>query len=195
VSAVTTTARAQELAQSLLDRALPRRWAHTQGVGRQAASLAPILGDEAELLAASGWLHDIGYSPPLAKTGFHPLDGARYLRDVEHADDRICRLVAHHTCAVIEAEERGLLAELSAEFAPVEDGDLTDALIYSDMTTDPDGKVTTARDRLAEILKRYGPEDVVTRSITRATPELIAAVRRVEERLLGANASPGAVER
>ena len=58
-------------------------------------------------------------------------------------------------------------------------------MIYSDMTTDPDGKVTTARDRLAEILKRYGPEDVVTRSITRATPELIAAVRRVEERLVG----------
>jgi integrase len=26
-------------------------------------------------------LHDIGYSPELADTGFHPLDGARYLRD------------------------------------------------------------------------------------------------------------------
>jgi hypothetical protein len=26
-------------------------------------------------------LHDIGYSPELADMGFHPLDGARYLRD------------------------------------------------------------------------------------------------------------------
>jgi hypothetical protein len=29
--------------------------------------------------------------------------GARYLRDVERADERLCRLVAHHSCAAIEA--------------------------------------------------------------------------------------------
>jgi len=36
------------------------------------------------------------------------LDGARYLRDVQHADALLCRLVAHHSCAIIEAGERGL---------------------------------------------------------------------------------------
>jgi HD superfamily phosphodiesterase len=39
-----------------------------------------------DLLEAAAWLHDIGYSPEIAVSGFHPLDGARYLRDVANAD-------------------------------------------------------------------------------------------------------------
>ncbi|KWW98982.1 hypothetical protein LI90_612 [Carbonactinospora thermoautotrophica] len=38
--------------------------------------------------------NDIGYSPELVATGFHPLDGARYLR-AAHVDEH--RLVAHHS--------------------------------------------------------------------------------------------------
>jgi hypothetical protein len=53
-------------------------------------------------------LHDIGYAPGLAVTGLHAQDGARYLRDAQHADAMLCRLVAHHTCASVEAGERGL---------------------------------------------------------------------------------------
>ena len=44
------------------------------------------------------------------------LDGARYLRDDEHADTMLCRLVAHHSCAIIAADERGLAGILSYEF-------------------------------------------------------------------------------
>jgi hypothetical protein len=36
------------------------------------------------------------------------LDGARYLRDDQHADTMLCRLVAHHSHAIVEAGERGL---------------------------------------------------------------------------------------
>src|SRR3984957_12257912 len=107
---------AAELARKLLEVPLPRRWAHVQGVAAQARSLAPILGADAELLEAAAWLHDIGYSPELADTSFHPLDGARYLRDVQDADPMLCRLVANHSCAIIEAEERGLAEALSSEF-------------------------------------------------------------------------------
>jgi hypothetical protein len=32
-----------------------------------------------EVLVAAAWVHDIGYAPELLATGFHPLDGARYL--------------------------------------------------------------------------------------------------------------------
>src|SRR6202047_674161 len=99
---------ASEIARKLLEAPLPRRWAHTQGVARQARSLGPILGDDADLLEAAAWLHDIGYSPELADTGFHPLDGARYLRDVQHAAPALYRLVANHSCAILEADERGL---------------------------------------------------------------------------------------
>jgi len=173
---------ATELARKLLEVPLPRRWAHVQGVAAQARSLAPILGDDADLLEAAAWLHDIGYSPDLVDTGFHPLDGARYLRDVEHTDLVLCRLVANHSCAIIEAEERGLANELSTEF-PAPAPMLNDALAYCDMTTTPTGEVVDVHERLAEIVERYGPHDVVTRFIRKAEPQLVSSVVRTDQRL------------
>ena len=173
---------AAELARNLLEVPLPRRWAHVQGVAAQARSLAPILGEDADLLEAAAWLHDIGYSPDLADTGFHPLDGARYLRDVEHADRRLCGLVANHSCAILEAYERGLADVLSSDF-PSPDPKLNDALAYCDMTTTPTGDVVSVHDRLSEIVERYGPHDVVTRFIRRAEPELVSCVVRTDQRL------------
>src|SRR5256885_15638997 len=90
---------AQQLARTLLQEPLPRRWAHVQGVATRARSLAPVLGPDADLLEAAAWLHDVGYAPDLAVTGLHQLDGARYLRDTQHAGSMLCRLVAHPSCA------------------------------------------------------------------------------------------------
>ena len=157
---------------------MPRRWAHTQGVAGRARTLAPILGDAADQIESAAWLHDVGYSPVLAATGFHPLDGARYLRDAEEADEDLCRLVANHSCAIIEARQRGFADELANEFSRV-DPALEDALTYCDMTTAPDGVPVCVQYRLSEIVRRYGPFDVVTRFITKAKPYLIASVGRV----------------
>ncbi|MFG6301558.1 HD domain-containing protein [Streptomyces rochei] len=173
---------AYSLSEAMLSEPLPRRWAHSLGVAKRARSLSSILGDDAELLEAAAVLHDVGYSPAIAITGFHPLDGARFLRDQESADERVVRLVAHHSCAVLEAEERGLRKELETEFQ-VERPVLVDALIYCDMTTTPDGTRTTPTERLDEIVKRYGPETIVGRFIQRAAPEIHAAAGRVEERV------------
>lgn len=123
-----------------------------------------------------------GTHAAIATTGFHPLDGARFLRDQERADERVVRLVAHHSCALLEAEERGLRHELESEFE-LERPDLVDALLYCDMTTTPDGTQTTPTERLNEIVQRYGPDTIVGRFIQRADPEIHAAAKRVEERL------------
>jgi len=40
-----------------------------------------VLGLDDTLVCAD-WLHDIGYAPALVATGFHPLDGARFLESV-----------------------------------------------------------------------------------------------------------------
>ncbi|GAB2450834.1 HDIG domain-containing protein [Streptosporangium sandarakinum] len=184
---------ARDLAETLLCKPLPRRWAHTQGVAARAESLAPILGEEADLLTAAAWLHDIGYAPDLVDTGFHPLDGARYLRDVHQADARLCRLVAHHSCAVYEATERGLLDALNAEFG-LERPELVTALTYADMTTSPDGLPLDVADRLAEIHSRYGPEHLVSRSISNATPCITSAVRAVQEALADVRRRPAVEE-
>jgi HD superfamily phosphodiesterase len=174
---------AEELTRKHLEVPLPRRWAHVQGVAARARTLAPILGEDADLLKAAAWLHDIGYSPELVETGFHPLDGARYLRDVHFANPILCSLVAHHSCAVIEAEERGLARELCREF-PSASIVLDDALAYCDMTTDPSGNAVSVHGRLAEIRERYGPDSIVTRFTHNAEPCLVASVERTGSRLI-----------
>jgi predicted hydrolase (HD superfamily) len=175
---------AEDLARALLEKPLPHRWAHSRSVAATARALAPILGRHADTVTAAAWLHDIGYAPALHDCGFHPLDGARYLRDVERADPLLCRLVAHHSCARIEAAERRLADDLFREFRPAARG-LSDALIYCDMTTGPQGQPMTVEERFAEIRHRYGPDHVVTRALERSAPELAAAAARITRRLTG----------
>jgi hypothetical protein len=120
------------------------------------------------LPVAAAWLHDIGYAPALATTGLHPLDGARHLEALG-VDRRLCCLVAHHSGATFEAEERGYAAELAAfeqEHSPV-----MDALVYSDMTTGPAGERLAFEARIAEILEGYRRAIQYTaRSAARAPP-------------------------
>lgn len=169
---------AREIARGLLERELPRRWAHTKGVAAQARSLAGVLGDETDLIEVAAWLHDIGYAPAVALTGFHSLDGARYLRGLPEVPQIVCQLVAHHTGAAIEAEERGLPG-VADEFG-TPPAELLDALTYCDLSTAVDGVPTNVDDRIAEILVRYPTDHVVHRSIRRSAPLLRCATRNVE---------------
>lgn len=139
-----------------------------------------MFGADGEVLISAAVLHDIGYAPDLLETGFHPIDGARYLRSVE-APDRLVNLVAHHSCAVVEAGLRGLADEL-AEFTD-ERSALRDALWWADLTTTPDGELTTIEQRTGEITERYRSDHVVSRFVRQAWPELLGAVRRTESRL------------
>ena len=108
-------------------------------------------------------------------TGLHALDGARYLRDAHQADALLCRLVAHHSYAIVEAEERGIADILGLEFEPAP-YELSSVLTCCDMTTSPDGELVTVERRLAEIHRRYGPEHLVGRSIQRATPMILCGI-------------------
>lgn len=119
-------------AQHLLAKDLPDRWAHSLAVARKAAIVRPILGRDTDILVMAALLHDIGYSPRVAQTGFHPLDGALFLQR-KHATVRLVALVAHHFCAHHEAELRGVSADLARwkdEQTP-----LRDALWWADLTT------------------------------------------------------------
>jgi hypothetical protein len=126
-----------------------------------------IAGQDADLLEAAAILHEVGYAPDLATTGFHPLDGASYLAEIG-APARLVNLVAHHSYALLEAELRGLGAEMT-RFTD-ERGVIRDALWYCDQTTSPSGEVVTPQARVAEIQHRYGPGHIVTRFIIAAAP-------------------------
>lgn len=133
----------------------------------------------AGLLVAAAWLHDIGYSEQLAKTGFHPQDGARWLRAQGHDD--LASLVAHHSGARHEAELRGIDDYLD-EF-PFQDSELDRALTYCDLTTGPDGRRLTLERRIEEICERYGEDHVVSRAMRIGMPEFEHA-RENTERLM-----------
>ena len=177
---------ARDLARSLLAEALPRRWAHVQGVAAKAERAAASLTLSGEALVVAAWLHDVGYAPDVIDTGFHPLDGARYLAGLG-APERVVNLVARHSYAILEAEFRGVGHRLAV--FPDEGGPVRDALWYCDLTTSPDGEPVSARERIAEIKERYGPGDIVTQFITEGAAELLAAVERTERRLTSGQAN------
>jgi putative nucleotidyltransferase with HDIG domain len=172
---------AWDLAERLLSEELPRRWRHSQGVlGRALWAGEDLPAEEGNVLAQAAILHDVGYASDLKVTGFHPVDGARYLRSIGW-DDRVVNLVAHHTCARVKAEQLGLSAAIS-EFDPGPP-ELTDFLIFCDMTTSPDGVPVTVDERFAEKSERYGPDSMHARSIDLSECELRAATLRVAGRL------------
>ncbi|WP_208822675.1 HD domain-containing protein [Pseudonocardia alni] len=167
---------ARSVAERHLAEALPRRWNHVQGVATRAEVIGPHL-DGGPVLVAACWLHDVGYAPDLGATRFHPLDGARALRDWG-ADDLMCGLVAFHSAAAHEADVLGLLDELHAFDDP--HGLVRDLLWYLDMTTGPDGDRVSFDDRMAEVRERYPAEHYVSRALDDSMADRRGAVDRAE---------------
>ena len=170
--------KAPELAAEYLSDLGPR-WAHIQTVGRLADRMVEDHGLPTDI-AAAAWLHDIGYAPALAVTGFHPVDGALFLAD-QGAADRVVSLVAHHTGARFEAEERGLESELG-QF-PLPQADDLDALTLLDLVASPTGSLTSPDERVAEILSRYPEDHPVHRAVTRSRSLLLGSAARARARL------------
>jgi hypothetical protein len=157
------------------------RWRHTEAVVDRADECTrSLLPKDRAVLLAAAWLHDLGYALAISKTGFHPLDGARFL-EAFGIDRRVVCLVAHHSGAAFEAAERGFAVELAVYGREV--GPVMDALTCADMTVGPEGQRVTFEQRIAEILDRYPEDDPVHRAIMRARVELESAVRRAEARL------------
>jgi hypothetical protein len=165
---------------TLLLSSLGNRWLHVQGVVERAHQVGGILSqyDRAYLIAAA-YLHDMGYAPELQKTGFHPLDGATYLRSL--GKERLALLVAHHSEARFEAQLRGLSLALDA--FPRERSAVADALTYCDLTTGPKGEPVSLKERIGDVVSRRGEADIVTQAFRLSLPYVSLAVARTERRL------------
>ena len=163
-----------DLYRDLLSELLPQRQAHSCEVGRKAESVAGLVspslrGD----LVVAATLHDIGYAHK--QTGFHALDGARFLASMGFGTN-VCNLVVQHSASQIEAEVRGINVNVFKEFEVGVDLDAAHSVIaWADMTTSPTGGTVMVEERLDEIQSRYGPEALVTAFIDRARPRLLAA--------------------
>ena len=170
---------ARALAELTLADHLPDRWLHTQAVAREAIRLAALPDVDREPLIVAAVLHDVGYSPVVARSGFHPLDGARFLATRGY-DHRVTALVAHHSAAAVEAQLREVrgLHRFDDEVTATRD-----ALWYCDAVCGPTGDPTTPDDRWAEIRRRYGPGHVVSRFLDEAGTRLRDAVDRTRVRM------------
>lgn len=140
------------------------RWSHVQAVALKVRRIAPSVVDGDALLSAA-WLHDIGYAPELVDTGMHAVDGAAFL-DRAGVPSEVVSLVAFHTGAEYEAEERSLLDRLLQFDRPHQEA--LDLLILADLLSGPAGERLTVAKRLDEITQRYEPQHPVHRAIIRS---------------------------
>jgi hypothetical protein len=175
---VWSTEQAPKLASEYLS-GLGRRWHHVRTVGHLADALAAS-GRISREVAAAAWLHDLGYAEELVMTGFHPLDGAMFLAG-EGVPAEVVALVAHHTGADFEAEERGLTTALAK--MPTPNPAALDLVTLLDLVTTPDGRLTDPKTRIAEILSRYPASSPVRRAVSRSRDELLASATRARHRL------------
>lgn len=167
---------ASELAARILEDD-PERLQHSAAVAARARALAITVAPSAvDTLVAAAWLHDLGYGSRAQQSGFHPLDGAVYLRGKGWPAD-VCALVAHHSGSRFVARILGLDERLR-EFEFVEDP-LSDALTVADNTAGANRTILAVDERLREKRRRHGPDS----PNTRANPERDDYIRAADERV------------
>lgn len=171
---MTNAASAATWARSILERTEPR-WTHVQGVVAIAERIVALTPGLSDAVLDAAWLHDVGYGGTVVRTGFHALDGARYLAAEGWPSD-VISLVAYHTGAEFEAEERGLSNELKE--LPRPDPAELDALILADLSVSPLGLQVHPRKRIDEILTRYEQDDPVHRAVSRSQGYLMECAGR-----------------
>lgn len=153
---------------------------HAAVEGLRAPHYARLLGlpdDEIVLCEVAALIHDIGKIPSLVRSGFHPLDGATYVR-AEGGDERLAALVAHHSGAVYEATLRGITVPY-----PREESMLSQIVDWCDLTTLQSGQVVTLDERRADIVERYGASSPQAQALERLWPELLETERRIQDSL------------
>ena len=85
----------RDCAEQLLEHVCPDAWLRSQTAARHAEGAATALGrPRAEIITAAAWLHAIGESPDLTRSGLAPLDGALHLL-TSGWPEPVVSLVAH----------------------------------------------------------------------------------------------------
>jgi hypothetical protein len=120
------------------------------------------------MLVAAAFLHDVGYAPALAATGFHPLDGAEFIAGAGH--ERLASLVAHHAGARHEASLLGLSGML--ERYPRRQSVIAAVLDFCDLSTGPRGERWALTDRLQDIVCRHPDDSAVVTAVRLGRAEL-----------------------
>jgi len=131
---------------------------------------------DGETLIKAAWLHDIGRSFALLKTGLYFLDGAMFLEEM--GEIKLAQLVANCSFSKEEAEIVGLGLEL--ERFPYHKSLVSDCLSYCDLSIDDRGKRVMLSDKVASIKERYKDNSSTYLALTKALPRMKEVFLEVE---------------
>ncbi len=86
----------------------PKRVLHVMEIARRVRQSGKLLGfseADLDLSECAALLHDIGYWQPIATTGFHPVDGANFLKG--QGQEILADLIIGHSCSPEEGRLMG----------------------------------------------------------------------------------------
>ena len=146
--------------------------AQVRRCAEQLRSNLPGCSIDPDMAYCAALLHDVGYVPDLRVSGFHPKDGADFLRSRGFGD--LAELIEGHGCS---PEEAALLGHPAVTPAPHL---IAKLITYWDMRVKQGGAIVTYSERLQDILFRYGESSVVGRANLAAQSRLEAIAREVE---------------
>ncbi len=142
---------------------------------RESATALLLPLQEVEMAECAALLHDIGYWKPIALTGFHPADGANFLKEQGRHD--LASMIIGHSCSPEEGE---LLGYSGIQ----QDQRITSKLItYWDVQIKQGGEAVSYQERLADILQRYGPDSLVGRANLKAKLRIEGLLKEVGSEL------------
>lgn len=143
---------------------------------RDINELNPGFNIDETLAYCAGLVHDIGYLEDIADTGFHPLDGYRFL--LRSGFPELARRIVGHGCAIEEAELLGITLPEGID-------DLIARLItYWDMQVRTGGEIAGYEIRLRDVLTQYGEDSLIGRANRCARPRIEQIIEQIN-RLLG----------
>ena len=133
----------------------------------------PVLRHYADLGTAAALLHDVGYIPELHDTGFHPIDGARYLTSLGATE--LAAFIICHSQAAEYADLAGLPR------IPVSLHPIASVITFWDVRVAPGGKVLSYEERLEDIKNRHGEESLTWKAHMRAMSRIQASEDRLRQ--------------
>ena len=188
VRALPDVVAAERLAAALLADD-PQRLRHVRTVATVALVVSDVVPpDRLETLLSAAVLHDIGYAPLVRSTGFHPLDGARWLL-VRGCPTDVAAAVAHHSEALLQPGAAPFADRYAA--LPRPDAAVADLLTYADQTTTPDGHRVGVVARVVERWRRTGGGDA---AVLARVARLVHAVARVDALLVASGGCDASLE-
>lgn len=142
---------------------------------RESAIKLGLKGADLDFADCAALLHDIGYWKPIAITGFHPIDGARFLE--QQGEHNLASLIVGHSCSVEEGE---LLGFTEIKFS----SDIIAKLItYWDVQVKQGGEVVSYKERFTDIISRYGADSIVGKANIKAKPRIEKIIKEIDEML------------